>query len=126
MRVLKIICWSSNHGGLSVTSLMDVDSGLQVQETHHHTCPFTAIDFRGRQSFHALKWNLLPRNTPRLFQFNRWICKITLSFILTTPKIYWCLFCSLPFTLVMFVLKSEAQTFSLAEVGGEKEGKDFC
>lgn len=26
----------------------------------------------------------------------------------------------------MVVLKSEAQRFSVAEVGGEKEGQDFC
>ena len=32
----------------------------------------------------------------------------------------------LPFILVMVVLNSEAQRFSVAEVGGEKEGQDFC
>lgn len=50
---------------------------------------------------------------------------MTLSSLLTTLKIYWYLFCSLPFALVIFVQGRLAQRFSVAEMGGEEAGKDF-
>ena len=64
MRVLKIICWSSNHGGL-ICDLSDecLFRTLSAGDSPSLTYPFIAVDFRGRKSFHALKWNLLPMNT---------------------------------------------------------------
>lgn len=69
---INMIIIGSEHKGLkrlsaslllmdtsSVTSLMAVDIGLLMKETHHHnTQPFTAVASKVRKPFHALKWKL--------------------------------------------------------------------
>lgn len=46
----------------SVTSLMAVDTGLLMKETHHHIMQrFTAVASKVRKFFHALKWKLPPK-----------------------------------------------------------------
>lgn len=77
-----------------------------------------AVDSVGSKSFHASKWNLLPRNARKSFWLSSWIGKVTLSSILTAPNIYRCLFCFSTFILVTFVLE-ETNT----EVHCDREGR---